>query len=110
VFAKEVCHNQPAYPDWTSFEKELQSQFLPLHERTQAMNTLESTAYYQAKQMVDVYIDKFEVLVEQAGYSEGLAIVMKFQVGLDPPTQSCIVNMLENCPPDDQPAAWYKAA
>jgi hypothetical protein len=110
AFAKEACQNQPAYLDWASFKKELRSQFLPLHEHIHAINTLELTAYCQAKWMADVYIDEFEMLVEQAGYSEGLAIVMKFWVGLYPSTQLCITNMLENRPPDDQPTAWYEAA
>jgi hypothetical protein len=34
VFVKEARHNQPAYLDWASFEKELQSQFYILGHKT----------------------------------------------------------------------------
>jgi hypothetical protein len=107
VFADQVFaiehHNQPAYSDWASFEKELWSQFLLPHEHIHAMNTLELIVYHQAKGTIDKYINDLETLIEQVGYSNGLAIVMKFQEGLDPSMQSCIANIVEGRLPDDQP-------
>jgi len=39
---------------------------------------LESDCYFQGKQMVDAYVDKFEDLIDLSGYSDNLAIVLKF--------------------------------
>ena len=47
------------------------------------INQLESCQYHQGKHSVDEYIDKFEELVEKAGYTDGRPIVMKFRQGLD---------------------------
>ena len=74
------------------------------------MNRLESHQYYQGKHSVDEYIDEFEELIEKAEYTDGLAIVMKFQQGLNPSIQTHIALMLEGHPKEDQPSDWYTAA
>ena len=43
------------------------------------MNQLESHQYHQGKHLVDEYTNEFEELIEKAKYTDGLAIVMKFQ-------------------------------
>jgi len=55
---------------------------------------LESAWYYQGQKSVDDYIDEFSELVE-AGYSDGLSIVMKFRKGLDQDIQDRIVEMVQ---------------
>ena len=48
-----------------------------------ALTKLKSGDYYQGKKAVDDYIDEFSKLVDEAGYMDGLSIVMKFWKGLD---------------------------
>ena len=48
-----------------------------------ALTKLESRDYHQGKKAVDDYIDEFSELVDEAGYVDGLSIVMKFRKGLD---------------------------
>jgi hypothetical protein len=59
---------------------------------------------------VDDYINKFSELVEEAGYSDGLSIIMKFQKGLDRDLQDRIVEMVQGRPEDDDPEELYTAA
>jgi hypothetical protein len=63
-----------------------------------------------AWKLVDDYIDEFSELVEEAGYSDGLSIVMKFRKGLDRDIQDHIAEMVQGRPEDDDPEGWYTAA
>jgi hypothetical protein len=79
------------------------------NEATVALTKLESTQYYQGRKLVDDYIDEFSELVKEAGYSDGLSIVMKFRKGLDRDIQDWIVEMVQGRPEDDDPEEWYAA-
>jgi hypothetical protein len=59
---------------------------------------------------VDDYIDEFSELVDEAGYTDGLSIVMKFRKGLDRDIQDQIAEMVQGRPSDDDPEGWYGAA
>jgi hypothetical protein len=59
---------------------------------------------------VDDYIDEFSELVEEAGYVDGLSIVMKFQRGLDRDIQDRIAELVQGRPEDDDPEGWYSTA
>jgi len=59
---------------------------------------------------VDDYIDEFSELVEEAGYVDGLSIVMKFWRGLDRDIQDRIVELVQGRPEYDDPDGWYSAA
>jgi hypothetical protein len=83
------------------------SKFFPKNEVTVALTKLESTRYYQGRKSVDDYIDEFLELIEEAGYSDGLSIVMKFQKGLDWDLQDRIAEMVQGRPEDDEPEEWY---
>ena len=74
-----------------------------------AINTLESTAYYQKSQGVDNYLDKFLELVSEVGYTDPRMVVVKFQKGLDPQIQNSIITMPYGGPLDTSPGDWYKA-
>ena len=63
---------------------EFQKDFCPTHSDAAAINTLESTSYYQKTQGVDNYLDKFLELVSEAGYTDLRMVVVKFRKGLDP--------------------------
>ena len=47
-----------------------------------ALAKLETPHYFQGCHTVDEYIDEFQDLINYAGYTEGLAIVIKFRHGL----------------------------
>jgi hypothetical protein len=55
-------------------------------------------------------VDDFRELIDQAGYKEGLAIVVKFRRGLQRDIQDQIAQLAIGRPPDDDPEAWYDAA
>jgi len=75
-----------------------------------ALTKLESKRYYQGWKLVDYYINEFLELVEEAGYSDGLSIVIKFRKGLDRDIQDRIVEMVQGRLEDDDPDGWYAAA
>jgi hypothetical protein len=83
VLRKETSEALPAFVSWRGFELDFIAKFCPKNEATVALTKLESTRYYQGRKSVDDYIDEFSELVEEAGYSDGLSIVMKFRKGLD---------------------------
>lgn len=98
------------YPTWAAFEIEFAERFCPKHEAMEALTILEGTGYHQARRSVEDYIDQFEELILKAGYTDGLAIVMKFRRGLDPGLQNKIAEMGTGRPEDNHPAGWFTAA
>jgi hypothetical protein len=85
------------------------SKFCPKNEATAALTKLESTRYYQGRKAVGDYIDEFSELVEEAGYVDGLSIVMKFQRGLDRDIQDWIAELVQGRPENNDPDGWYSA-
>jgi hypothetical protein len=77
---------------------------------TAALTKLESTCYYQGRKAVDDYIDEFSELVEEAGYVDGLSIVMKFWRGLDRDIQDQIAELVQGRPEDNNLDGWYSVA
>jgi hypothetical protein len=73
----------PHLPTWRAFELDFSAKFCPKNEATVALTKLESACYYQGRKAVDDYIDEFSELIDEARYTNGLSIVMKFQRGLD---------------------------
>src|SRR3984957_21126057 len=59
---------------------------------------------------MDDYIDEFSELMGEAGYTDGLAIVMKFRKGLDWDIQDWIAEMVQGRLNDADPQGWYNAA
>ena len=75
-----------------------------------AINTLEGTSYHQGGQTVDNYLDNFQALVSDTGYTDPRTLVVKFQRGLKLGIQNQIATMPYGQPADTDPDAWYKAA
>ena len=96
--------------DWDKFRMEFWKDFCPTHSDAAAINTLESTSYYQKTRGVDHYLDEFLELVAEAGYTDPRTVVVKFRKGLDPQIQNSIATMPYGRPLDTSPGNWYKAA
>jgi hypothetical protein len=59
--------------------------------------------------MVDKYTDKFQDLIELAGYTDGLAIIIKFCCGLSREIQDQVATMPVGRPANDKLKDWYEA-
>jgi hypothetical protein len=62
------------------------------------------------KETVDDYIDEFLELIHEAGYIDGLSIIMKFRRGLDRDIQDQIAEMVQRRLKENDPEGWYNAA
>ena len=51
---------------------------MPLNLEAATVNVLETSAYFQGRQMVDHYLDQFQDLVYDSGYADPKIIVVKF--------------------------------
>ena len=75
-----------------------------------AINALEGISYYQGNKTVDDYLDSFQALVSNAGYTDPQTLVVKFRRGLRLDIQNQIATMPYRRPADTDSDAWYKAA
>jgi len=60
--------------------------------------------------MVDNYLDSFQALVSDMGYTNLWTLVVKFRRGLRLGIQNQIATMPYERPADTNPDAWYKVA
>ena len=58
--------------------------FCPKNEQLAAPTRLKGMSWYQAKDLVEDYIDWFQELIDIVEYDDDKAIVIKFHKGLDP--------------------------
>jgi len=93
--------------DWLNFEDKFCKDFLPLNSEATAINTLETTTYFQGKRMVDDYLDQFQDLVYDSGYTDLKTIVVKFRRGLDQWISATLTSMATSRPSDTDPEAWF---
>ena len=98
------------YKDWPTFEKEFEELFCTKNEQLAALTKLEGTSWYQGKDSVEDYIDRFLELIDLAEYSDDKTIVIKFRKGLDPIVQSTVATLGKNAPDIDEPKKWFEAA
>ena len=75
-----------------------------------AINRLETSAYYQKNRSLDDYIDEFQDLVVDSGYTDPKTIVIKFQRGLNAQIQNTVATMAAGRPSDRNPTQWYNMA
>jgi hypothetical protein len=99
-----------AFADWTDFTSEFMSTFCPGNEAMSALMRLESDRYFQGQRNVEVYIDEFRDLVDMSGYTDPIAIVLKFCRGLNATTQDKIGESGTDRPRDNDHHGWYVAA
>jgi hypothetical protein len=109
-FEYEAKHGNLRFLDWLDFEEEFRKDFLPLDAEAAAVNTLETTTYFQGKRSVDDYLDQFKDLIEDSGYTDPKTIVVKFRRGLDRRISSALAGMASGRPSDTVPEAWFRLA
>jgi hypothetical protein len=98
------------FTSWHNFTEEFAVTFCPENEATTALMQLESNRYYQGKWNVEAYIDEFKDLVDLSGYTDPIAIVLKFRRGLNSTTQDHIAESGTDRPGDTDFNGWFKAA
>ena len=96
--------------DWLDFEEEFRKDFTPLDAEATAVNTLETSSYFQGRRSVDDYLDQFRDLVYDSGYTDPKTIVVKFRRGLDRRIAVALAGMAFGRPSDTDPEAWFNLA
>jgi hypothetical protein len=67
------------FASWHDFTEEFATTFCPENKATMALMRLKSDWYYQGKWNVEMYIDEFKDLIDLSGYTDPIAIVLKFR-------------------------------
>jgi len=82
VFCQEA--NTGVFPirTWRNFEQQFRVHFFPVNAEADAINALEGTSYHQGDRIVDDYLDNFQALVSDTGYTDPWTLVVKFWRGL----------------------------
>jgi len=78
VFCQKVDTGVFPILTWGNFEQQFRLHFSPVNVEVDAINTLEGTSYYQGGRTVDDYLDNFQTLVSDAGYTDPQTLVVKF--------------------------------
>jgi hypothetical protein len=90
IIWQEMRTGKICFTSWDKFREEFTVAFCPENQATTALMRLESDRYFQGKRNVEVYIDEFKDLVDLSGYTDPIAIVLKFCRGLNSMTQDRI--------------------
>ena len=106
----EVKAGHLRFIDWLDFQEEFRRDFFPLNAEAAAINTLETSTYFQGKRSVDDYLDAFRDLIEDSGYTDPKTVVVKFRRGLDRTISTALAVMATGRPSDTDPNAWYQLA
>jgi len=93
VFCQEADTSVFPIPTWGDFEQQFQLHFFPVNAEADTINTLEGTSYHQGGWTVDNYLDSFQTLVSDAGYTDPRTLVVKFRRGLKLGIQNQIATM-----------------
>jgi hypothetical protein len=102
--------DQNRFLDWEDFREEFRKEFAPSHADALAINRLESNGYYQKNRSLDDYVDEFQDLIVDSGYTDPKTIVVKFRRGLNTQIQNAIATMASGRPSDASPEQWYNMA
>jgi len=109
-FEHEAKSGHLCFIDWVDFEEEFRKDFMSLDSEAAAVNVLETTSYFQGRQLVDDYLDQFKDLIEDSSYSDPKTIVVKFCRGLDRRISTALAGMTYGRPADTDPKAWFRLA
>jgi len=78
VFRQEADTGVFPIPTWGDFEQQFRLHFFPVNAEADTINTLEGTSYHQGGRTVDDYLDNFQTLVSDVGYTDPQTLVVKF--------------------------------
>jgi hypothetical protein len=110
IIRQEMQTGKMCFTSWDEFREEFMAAVCPENEATTALMRIESDRYFQGKQNVEAYIDEFKDLVNLSGYTDPIAIVLKFHHGLNSVTQDRIAESGTDRPQDRDFNGWFKAA
>jgi hypothetical protein len=110
ILQQELRSGKMCFASWSDFTEEFALMFCPENEATTALMRLESDHYFQGKQNIEAYIDEFKDLVDLFGYTDPIAIVLKFHRRLNPITQDRITESGTDRPSDMDFDGWFKVA
>jgi len=110
VFHQEADTGVFPIRTWRDFEQQFRVHFFLANAEADAINALEGTSYHQGGRTVDDYLDNFQALVSDAGYTDPRMLVVKFWRGLRLGIQNQIATMPYGRPANTDPDAWYRAA
>ena len=66
------------FANWSTFTGEFWKEFIPPQAKDEGISMLATDCYFQGKQMVSEYLDQFQDLIEDSGYTHLKTIVVKF--------------------------------
>ena len=110
MFRQEVDTGVFLIQTWGDFEQQFWIHFFPVNMEVDAINPLERASYHQGGWMVDNYLDNFQALVFDTGYTDPRTLVVKFWRGLWLGIQNQIATMPYRRPANTDPDMWYRAA
>jgi hypothetical protein len=93
ILRQELRSGKMCFASWSRFTEEFVSAFCLENKATTALMRLKSDRYFQGKWNVEAYIDEFKDLVDLSGYTDPIAIVLKFHQGLNSMTQDRLPNL-----------------
>ena len=70
VFCQETDTGVFLMQTWGDFEQQFQVHFFSVNMEADMINTLEGTSYHQGGRTVDDYLDSFQTLVSDVGYTD----------------------------------------
>ena len=105
MFHQEVDTGIFPIQTWRDFKQQFQLHFFSVNVEADVINVLKGTSYHQGGQTVDNYLDNFQALVSNAGYTDSRTLVVKFQQGLQLGIQNQITTMPYERPADNNPNA-----
>ena len=93
VFCQETDTGVFPIQTWGNFKQQFQVHFFPVNVEADVINALEGASYHQGSWTVDDYLDNFQALVSNAGYTDLWTLVVKFWQGLRLGIQNQIATM-----------------
>ena len=93
IFRQEADTGVFSIQTWRDFKQQFRVHFFPVNTEADAINGLKDTFYHQGAQTVDDYLDNFQALVSDAGYTDPRTLVVKFRRGLRIGIQNQIATM-----------------